>query len=95
MYVPITWTSITQDQAISYQSIDADELLWTFCPRRQLHIRDHGAVLHYSQIVVVGVDKHLRKIVELWDQLLNESITIYTVKLHFMKKQQAINDGVN
>lgn len=56
---------------VSYQAIDAYKLLWALSPRGQLHIRDYGAVLHHSQVVTVGVDKHLREVEELWDQLLH------------------------
>lgn len=57
--------------SVSYQAIDAHKLLWALGPRWQLHIRNHGAVLHHSQVVIVGVDKHLGEVVELWDQLLH------------------------
>lgn len=55
----------------SYQAIDAHKLLWALGPRGQLHVRDYSAVLHHSQVVIVGVDKHLWEVVELWDQLLH------------------------
>lgn len=53
---------------VSYQAVDAYELLRTLGPRRQLHIRDRDAVLRHSQVVTVGVDEHLREVVELWDR---------------------------
>lgn len=56
---------------LSYQAIDSNKLLWALGPRWQLHIRDHGAIFHHSQVVTVSIDKHLREVVELWDQLLN------------------------
>lgn len=59
-------------QFASYQAIDAHKLLRAFGPRRQLHVGDHGAVLHHSQVVAVGVNEHLGKVEELWDQLLGE-----------------------
>lgn len=54
----------------SYQSINAHKLFWGFGPRWQINIRDYSAILHHSQVVITGVNKHLRQIVELWDQLL-------------------------
>lgn len=56
---------------ISYQAIDAHKLLRALGPRWQLHIGDYSAVLHHSEVVTVGVDKHLGEVVELWDQLLH------------------------
>lgn len=56
---------------VSYQAIDADKVLWALCPGRQLHVRDHSAVLHHAQVVSVGIDKHLREVEELWNQLLH------------------------
>lgn len=59
----------------SHQAINAHKLLWALGPRGQLHIRDHCAILHHSQAVTVGIDKHLREVVELWDQLLHGDST--------------------
>lgn len=44
----------------SHLPIDANKLLRAFGPRRKIHVRDNGAVLHHSQVVVVGIDEHLR-----------------------------------
>lgn len=57
----------------SYHAIDAHKLLWGLGPRRQLHVGDDGAVLHHPQVVIVGVDEHLGKVEELWDQFLQAS----------------------
>lgn len=53
-----------------YQTIDAHKLLRALGPRWQLHVGDDCAVLHHPQVVIVGVDKHLRKVEELGDQFL-------------------------
>lgn len=67
---------------LSYQAIDPDKLLWALGPGRQLHVRNHGSIFHHSQVVTVGVDKHLRKVVELWDQLLHgQSTDIHIVEI--------------
>ena len=63
---------------MSYQAIDSNKLLRTLGPGWQLHIRDHGAIFHYPQVVTVGIDKHLGEVVEFWDQLLHgHSIETY------------------
>lgn len=55
---------------VSYQAIYAHKLLGALSPRGELHVRDSSAILHHSQVVIVGVDEHLRKVEELWDQFL-------------------------
>lgn len=63
----------------SHHAIYAHKLLRALGPRGQLHIRDHCAILHHSQAVTVGIDKHLGEVVELWDQLLHGDST----EMHF------------
>lgn len=81
----------------SHQAIYAHKLFWALGPRGQLHIRDHCAILHHSQAVTVGVDKHLREVVELWDQLLHgDSIDMHfkscsDTSKHVNKKKQKKN----
>lgn len=60
---------------VSYHAIDAHKLLGALGPRWQLHVGDDGAVLHHTQVVTVGVDEHLGKVEELWDQFLQGSRT--------------------
>lgn len=60
---------------VSYHAIDAHKLLGALGPRWQLHVGDDGAVLHHPQVVTVGVDEHLGKVEELWDQFLQGSRT--------------------
>lgn len=75
---------------VSHQAIYPYKLLWALSPGGQLHIRDDGAVLHHSQVVTVGVDKHLREVVELWDQLLGAAQRhIYTSKQTLRAKSNA------
>lgn len=76
----------------SYQAIDSNKLLWALGPRWQLHIRHHAAVLHHSQVVTVGIDKHLGEVVELWDQLLHgHNIETYlNLGYHHQREQKVI-----
>lgn len=55
---------------VSYQTIYAHKLLRALSPRGELHVRDYTAILHHSKVVIVGIDEHLRKVEELWDQFL-------------------------
>lgn len=55
---------------VSYQTIYAHKLLRALSPRGKLHVRDYSAILHHSQVVIVGIDEHLREVEELWDQFL-------------------------
>ena len=67
---------------VSYQAVDAYKLLWCLGPGWQLHIRDDSAVLHHSQVVCVGIDKHFWEVVELWNQLLHGYNTKTYLTLH-------------
>lgn len=70
MFADSRATPPTNNSIFSYQAIDAYKLLWTLGPRRELHVRHYGAILHHTQVVAVAVDKHLGEVIELWDQFL-------------------------
>lgn len=74
----------------THQAIYAHKLLRALGPRGQLHIRDHCAILHHSQAVTVGIDKHLWEVVELWDQLLHGDITDTHLKSCSINSKQGI-----
>ena len=52
-------------------SVDPHKLLRSVGPGRQLHVAHLHSVVQPAQSVAVGVDEHLRQVVELGDQLLH------------------------
>lgn len=53
-----------------YHPVYPNKVFGLLGPGWQVHVTHHGPVLPHSQMVAIAVDKHLREVVELRDQLL-------------------------
>ena len=53
-----------------HHPVDANKVLGRLGPLGQLHVGYVYVLLIAAQLVAVGVHKHVRQVVELWDQLL-------------------------
>lgn len=67
-----------------YHPVNPNKVFRLLGPRWQVHITDHGPVLPHAQMVAVAVDKHLREVVELGNQLLRfkrkrDTFTFYSI----------------
>lgn len=79
----------------TYQSVYANKFFWGFGPRRKFNIRHYCPIIHYSKIIIIEVDKHLREIIKFRDQLLyknkRQSHIIICRKLKvFIKSQTSL-----
>ena len=54
-----------------YHPVDPDIVFRLLGPGWQVNITNHCPVLPHAQVVAVAVHKHLREVVELWNQLLH------------------------
>lgn len=62
--------SLEMTVLVSYHTVDADKVLGFLGPSRKLHVTHRNAIFTHPKLVLITVHKHLRQVVELWDQLL-------------------------
>ena len=55
---------------MTYHAIDAHEVFWAFCPRRQQNITKWLTVVISAEAVTIAIGEHVRQVEELRNQLL-------------------------